>query len=218
MRINKFVARATGMARRKADSIIASGQITINGKKPEVGQRVNDNDVVELAGKQLHLPTYKYLLLNKPVGYVCSRQSQRGMKTVYELLPANYRHLKLVGRLDKESSGAILLTDDGDFAHKMMHPSQGKSKIYEVELDKNLQDKHVEDVESGVMLEDGISAMKVLSHKNNQVKLELKEGRNRQIRRTFVPLGYEVIKLHRTDFGPYSLNEIKTGEFTEIEP
>ncbi len=218
MRVNKFVARATGMARRKADSLIEGGQIVVNNKPAIIGQQLKESDEVTLAGKALHIPDYKYLLLNKPVGYVCSRQSQRGEKTVYNLLPPSYRHLKLVGRLDKDSSGAILLTDDGDFAHQLMHPGGGKSKLYKVELDRPLKEEDINLIESGVALEDGVSKMRVISHDKSKVELELREGRNRQIRRSFAPLGYEVVKLHRQKFAKFSVSKLGTGKYREVEP
>jgi 23S rRNA pseudouridine2605 synthase len=217
MRINKYVARATGMARRKVDTLIESGQITVNNQPARIGQQITDGDEVMLAGKALSIPKYTYVSLNKPVGYVCSRQSQKGSQTVYDLLPSTYRSLKLVGRLDKASSGIILLTDDGDFAHTMLHPSFSKRKQYEVELSKALTTEDQKQIENGVTLEDGISQLEIVNNAGSKATVAMQEGRNRQIRRTFAALGYEVQKLHRTNFGDYSLDGLSSGEHKELD-
>jgi len=217
MRINKFVARATGMARRKVDSLIESGQITVNDQPARIGQPISDEDTVKLAGRTLSIPEYTYLMVNKPVGYVCSRQGQKGSETVYDLLPSQFRSLKLVGRLDKDSSGLIFLTDDGDFAHRMLHPSFGKTKTYQVELDKTLSPEHAKQIEDGVELDDGISKLQLSDIKGKKLTVKMSEGRNRQIRRTFIPLGYEVVALHRTNLGGYDLGQLGEGEHIKID-
>lgn len=232
MRINKFVARATGTSRREADEWIAKGLVALNGQSAEMGQRVAESDQVTLRGQELNLASnFIYLMLNKPTGYVCSRRRQGETPTIYELLPHKYRSLKPVGRLDKDSSGLILMTDDGDFAHRMTHPKFHKIKVYEVELDKPLEPLHQQMIsDHGVQLEDGISQFLVSSHdtyspkskiqnlsSSNTYKVTMSEGRNRQIRRTFAALGYTVIKLHRTHFGNYTLGDIKVGEHKFVD-
>lgn len=205
------------MARRKVDDMITSGQITVNDQPARIGQPIEDGDVVMLAGKALNIPAYTYLMLNKPAGYVCSRSGQKGSRTVYDLLPSQFRSLKLVGRLDKDSSGLILLTDDGDFAHQMLHPSFGKAKIYDVTLNKELAKTATNEIKSGVQLEDGVSNMTLQNIKGKEVIVQLTEGRNRQIRRTFMALGYVVKALHRTNFGPYDLGDLAFGEHKLID-
>lgn len=179
---------------------------------------------------------YVYLGMNKPVGYVCSKRRQGEAPTIFELLPPEYRDLKTVGRLDKDSSGMILLTNDGDFAFQMTHPKFAKTKIYEVELDKRLEALHQQEIaDFGIEIGDGVSRLGLeemdvdsdnggdkedhASHENDRRhwRVTMHEGRNRQIRRTFGALGYQVIKLHRTKFGPYRLNGLKSGEF-EVVP
>lgn len=216
MRINKFVAQATGMGRRPADTAISKGRVQVNGVAASPGQEVSDEDIIMLDGKSLHLhSSATTLLFHKPVGYVVSRNGQ-GSETIYELLPAEYHHLKPVGRLDKDSSGLLLLTNDGQLANELTHPSQQKVKIYEVMLDKPLAPLHHQMItDYGLMLDDGLSKFQLepLSVKSREKwKVTMHEGRNRQIRRTFKALGYDVTHLHRTQFGPYALDGLAEGE------
>ena len=162
---------------------------------------------------------YLYVGLNKPAGYVCSRKAQGEFPTIYELLPAKYHDLKTVGRLDKDSSGLILLTNDGDFAFKMTHPSFTKTKVYEVELDHPLEPLHQQEISDfGIEIGDGVSKLGLtrLDDSRQHWRVEMSEGRNRQIRRTFGALGYTVTRLHRTAFGPYLLDGLGEGEFVEV--
>jgi 23S rRNA pseudouridine2605 synthase len=211
MRINKFVARATGMGRRAADAAISEGRVTINLRPAANGSAVGGSDAVRLDSKLLELPAAATtVMLNKPVGYVCSRDGQ-GSRTIYDLLPADLHHLKPVGRLDKDSSGLILLTDDGELANRLTHPRYAKQKIYEIRLDKPLSDEHKKRIETGVKLDDGPSRLKIDQRKGPSLRVSMSEGRNRQIRRTFAALGYEVRGLHRTAFGPYDLGTCSRG-------
>jgi 23S rRNA pseudouridine2605 synthase len=213
MRINKYVAQATGMSRRAADTAIAEGRVAVNGASTEVGTEVSPNDTVTLDGKPI-APGAKLttILLNKPVGYVVSREGQ-GSKTIYDLLPAEYRHLKPVGRLDKDSSGLLLLTNDGNLANELTHPRYAKTKVYEIELNRSLEPLHLQMItDHGIKLEDGPSKLQLEKMgSDKQWLITMQEGRNRQIRRTFAALGYTVIKLHRTHFGNYQLNELESG-------
>lgn len=161
MRLNKYLAHATGMSRRDADAAIAAGRVFVNTTRAILGTQVNEKDAVFFDHKPVHATeTHIYIALNKPVGYLCSRRSQGGVPTIFELLPEKYRPLKPVGRLDKDSSGLILLTDDGDFAHRMTHPSFHKVKSYEVELDKPLEPLHQQMIsDHGISLEDGVSQL-----------------------------------------------------------
>lgn len=216
MRLNKYLAHATGISRREADELIEQGRVLVNGKPAELGQPVAETDILAIDGKLVGntSPNYTYLILNKPVGYVCSRKRQGESPTIYELLPQQYRPLKPVGRLDRDSSGLLLLTDDGDFAHRMTHPSFHKNKTYEVTLDKPLEPLHQQMISDyGVTLEDGVSKFLVTKIRNSKFEIQMSEGRNRQIRRTFTALGYTVTRLHRTNFGNYSLGDLALGAF-----
>ncbi len=158
--------------------------------------------------------------MNKPVGYVCSRKQQGNVPTIYSLLPKKYQGLKTVGRLDKNSSGLILFTNDGDFAYQMTHPKFVKYKTYHVELNRDLEPLHQQMISDfGIKLPDGVSKLslsKLDENSRKKFQVEMSEGRNRQIRRTFEALGYEVKKLHRISFGKYNLNDLKPGEFVEL--
>ena len=219
IRLNKFLAERVGVSRREADVLIQSGQVKINGKIAKLGAHLDKNDKVCYNGNIIPFDTdYLYLAMNKPIGYVCSRRAQGEAPTIYELLPKEFQKLKTVGRLDKDSSGLILLTNDGDFAFQHTHPKFRKEKIYEVELDRPLEPLHQQMISDfGVMLDDGPSKFIVI-HDDNKYIVKLSEGRNRQIRRTFAALGYKVKKLHRTSFGKYELSGLKTGKYVIIKP
>lgn len=245
MRLNKFLAERLGISRREADDLIAAGKISVNGHRATLGERVDfgidKKDEVCYNGKigELHLSEgaqsavevrdqrvvilpevqYIYLALNKPVGYVCSRKRQGEVPTLYELLPAKYASLKTVGRLDRDSEGLILLTNDGNFAYQMTHPKFVKTKVYEVQLDRALEPLHQQMIaDFGVDLADGRSQLGLerLDDTRKHWRVTMSEGRNRQIRRTFGALGYTVLALKRTDFGKYHLAGLKPGEYAEV--
>lgn len=220
MRINKYVAQATGLSRRAADAAIAEGRVLVNGQKPGPGDDITDTDRVTLDNRAI-TPEGKTLtvMLNKPAGFVVSRNGQ-GSQTIYDILPAEYHHLKPIGRLDKNSSGLLLLTNDGQLAHELTHPSRQKIKRYEVTLDKSLMPLHRQIIaDHGIELEDGNSKLQ-LERQNEGSETDwivtMHEGRNRQIRRTFAALGYDITRLHRTHFGPYALGVLPSGQLEEI--
>lgn len=253
MRINKFLAQATELSRRGADAAVEAGRVIVDGKPAEKGTDVTEGSIVMLDGRTVERNSVKTtIMLNKPVGYVCSRNGQ-GSETIYDLLPAEYRRLNPVGRLDKDSSGLLLLTNDGDLANELTHPKYQKTKVYEVVLDKPLQPLHHQMIcDRGIMLEDGISRFLITEidspaqqgrereasgrvrddsersiagsrrevsissiiekDVSNAYEVQMTEGRNRQIRRTFAALSYNVVTLHRTRFGSYDLAGLKTGQ------
>lgn len=214
MRINKFIALATGVSRRQADKLIVAEKVKINNSLASLGDIVHESDEVTLDDKKIQAKKFVTISLNKPCGYVCSRQGQ-GSKTIYDLLPQEMNNLKPVGRLDKESSGLILLTNDGHLAHELTHPSKKKEKVYRVTLDQDLSENKKQMIEKGVMLEDGISKLNLAGAKKKWT-VTIHEGRNRQIRRTFSAIGRQVVKLHRTEFGEYKLSGLEEGKFTII--
>lgn len=214
MRINKFVAQATGLSRRAADAAVAAGRVTIDRQPAQLGDNIGDGATIQLDGRALKQPlAHTTLMLNKPFGYVSSRNGQ-GSQTIYDLLPAELHSLKPVGRLDKDSSGLLLLTDDGQLANQLTHPRYGKAKIYEVTLDKPLTSPDRAKIEQGITLEDGPSllALKSIGNDGRAWRVTMTEGRNRQIRRSFAALGYKVAKLHRTQFGTYQLGNLPLGQ------
>ena len=221
IRLNKFLAERIGISRREADDAISGGGVSVNGITALLGARIDKNSKVCYNGKVVPFAaSYTYLALNKPTGYVCSRKRQGETPTLYELLPQEYQSLKTVGRLDKDSCGLILLTNDGDFAFEMTHPKFVKQKVYVVKLDHELAPLHQQMIsEYGINLPDGVSKLQ-LSRLNDNNRTEwrvgMSEGRNRQIRRTFAALGYKVIYLERKQFGKYQLSGLKPGDFVEI--
>ena len=219
-RLNKYLAFHLGLSRREADTLIASGRVVVAGQPAILGSRVEDGQPVEVDNRLITpKAAHTYLAFHKPVGYVSSRRQQGDAPTLYSLLPEEYFHLKPVGRLDKDSSGLLLLSDDGDFAFHMTHPRFYKVKSYEVSLGTALEPLHQQMISDyGIQLEDGPSKLSLErqddSRKNWTVTMH--EGRNRQIRRTFAALGYEVVKLHRISFGPYVLNDLKPGSYETV--
>lgn len=221
MRINKFLALHTDLSRRSADEAVAAGRVTINGNTAEQGTSVAETDSVTLDGHAVDtVVKTTTILLNKPAGYVVSRNGQ-GSPTVYELLPLQYQQLNPVGRLDKDSSGLLLLTNDGQLAQQLTHPSHQKAKVYEVALNKPLQPLHRQMIsDHGIMLEDGLSRLQLerLKEGNDTAwQVTMTEGRNRQIRRTFESLGYTVRALHRTHFGPYVIDNLAPGKHKLVQ-
>lgn len=216
MRINKFIAQFTGLSRRSVDTAISSNRILVNGQPARIGQDISSEDTVTLDGKIIE-PTEQSItiMLNKPRGFVVSRVGQ-GSRTIYDLLPNELRRLKPVGRLDKDSSGLLLLTDDGSLANKLTHPKFMKQKIYQVKLDKPLDTKHKTRIEQGVLLTDGLSKMSLTGNSTNWT-VTISEGRNRQIRRTYEKLNYRVINLHRIKFGNYNLDGLEIGKYKIIK-
>lgn len=222
-RLNKFLAFQLGVSRRQADDLIAKQKVYINNQPAQLGARIGESDTITInnhivGGRSI----YTYLMLNKPINYVCSRKQQGKTPTIYSLLPDKFHNLKPVGRLDANSSGLLLLTNDGDFAFHMTHPKFKKNKQYNVTLDKELAPLHQQMIaDFGIQLNDGLSKLG-LSRQSDQDRytwiVTMSEGRNRQIRRTFAALGYTVIKLHRTHFGTYELGTLGAGDYIVINP
>lgn len=218
MRLNKFVAHHSHLSRRQADERIAAGAVFVDGKPAQLGAVVTTESVITLDGAPLIASDYVYLAFYKPVGYVCSRKQQGQIPTIYQLLPKKYQHLKTVGRLDRDSSGILLLTDDGDLAHRLTHPKHAKRKTYRIQVRKPLSDKDINAIRDGVPLEDGVSSLEIIPADDpTKAVVTMREGRNRQIRRTFKAIGNEVTVLHRTKFGPITIDQLQPGTYTEIK-
>ncbi len=223
MRLNKYLAHFHGISRREADLYIQQNRVLVNGKIASLGNIVKvgiDNVTLDNSEITKTVKRYSYLLLNKPVGYVCSRKKQGTNPTIYELLPREFHSLKVAGRLDKDSQGLVLLTDDGDAIFKLTHPKFGKIKQYNVSINKPLTTAHFSAINNGIELEDGTSKLSIkemkLSIKPNSYQVMMQEGRNRQIRRTFKQLGYTVTFLERTTLGPCRLSDLKNRQFLLI--
>lgn len=221
-RLNKFLALHLGISRREADERISKRRVTIDGRVAELGSRVEEDSLVLVDQKPVISSTaYQYLLFNKPVGYVSSRRAQGNIPTIYSLLPKEYHSLKPVGRLDKDSSGLLLLSNDGDFTFRMTHPKFRKTKVYEVTLNHPLEPLHQQMIaDFGIDLPDGKSQLgltRINENDRNAWIVTMREGRNRQIRRTFAALGYSVVRLHRVQFGSYDLQGLAPGKYQLVE-
>ena len=216
MRINRYIAQYTDYSRRKADELIAEGRVVVNREKAHAGLTIGDNDIVLVDGAKI-IPVAKetsIVLLHKPVGYVCSKDGQ-GSPTVYELLQKTMQNLNIAGRLDKDSSGLVVLTDEGHLMQELTHPSNDKEKIYTVVLNKPLEDGIIAKLASGVDISDSrLSKLMVTpTEKPKTYEVSIQEGRNRQIRRSFEAIGYNVEQLHRTQLGPYMIETLAPKQF-----
>ena len=223
IRLNKaLVQLGLSPSRRKADELIMTSKVKVNGKVTTTLATtvIVGVDHITASGKQGVARNQEtiVLALNKPVGYVCSHNPQGHDRSIFTLLPKAYSNLKIAGRLDKDSGGLVLLTSDGDLANRLSHPRYQKSKLYEVTVDKPLQNAHIKQLSEGVKLHDGISRFdKVVVLKPKQLTVTLHEGRNRQIRRTFSALGITVTRLKRTKLGNATLDKIPTGKYRKLD-
>lgn len=215
MRLNQYLAKHTELSRRSADTAIADGRVVVNGKIPDIGQQYNDGDSITLDGNDIVSQNTTTIMLNKPAKTICSKVQQGNVQTVYSLLPPELQHLTYVGRLDKDTSGLLLMSNDGELIQAVTHPSHQVDKVYEAQLPRPLRDQDLRELQAGVMLDDGISKLEVNGKGRNCI-IKIHEGRNRQIRRTFEKLGYELDRLHRSKVGKLSLGTLKVGEYTEI--
>lgn len=218
MRLQKFLAAAGVTSRRAAEELITEGKIKVNNKViTKLGTTVDENlDVVEFNNKIIELPDHKiYIALHKPVGYICSTNEDQG-KTIMNLVKSKERIFP-VGRLDQDSSGLIILTNDGEFANRITHPRYGSEKEYFVTLDRDLAEADIKKIQQGLTI-DGkkLRAVKVVDARNKSAKMILKEGVNRQIRRMLGRLGYTVIKLKRIRIGKLELGDLAIGESKNI--
>jgi pseudouridine synthase len=219
MRLNRYIAQASGLSRRSADEAISAGRIKVGDQAGVLGQTVSSGDRILLDNEPLAIPEHHtYVAFHKPVGYIASRRQQGTTPTIYSLLPPDLQRLRNVGRLDRDSSGLLVLTDDGNYAHRQTHPSFGKDKRYEIELSRPLDKADIGQLRHGVKLDDGLSRLSIEEVDGNKAVVRLSEGRNRQIRRSFAALGYEVKELHRTDFGDLHLGKLKPGEWRSFTP
>lgn len=219
MRLNKFLAENTDLSRRKADSAIESGRVEVNNEIAVLGTMVGAEDSVILDGKVIVGLDKESLtiLINKPVGYVCSKDGQ-GAKTIYDLLPEKYASLNIAGRLDKDSSGLVILTNDGKLLNELTHPSNNKEKVYEVTTDKELSENELDMLVRGVDIGDERPSKfkKITALDSKKYIVTLEEGRNRQIRRSFEAIGYKANILHRIKHGSYVIETLAPKQFKII--
>jgi len=219
IRLNRFLSNAGVCSRREADVYIQTGCVTVNGTVvSELGSKVSLSDDVRFNGQQLNPERKVYLLLNKPKGYVTTTDDPQEQKTVMDLVEnACPERVYPVGRLDKDTTGLLLFTNDGDLARKLTHPAQNIRKVYHVVLDKPLTKNHLLEVARGIELDDGFISADAISYideeKKNEIGIELHSGRNRIVRRIFERLGYQVDKLDRVAFAGLTKKNVPRGKW-----
>ena len=219
IRLNKFLANAGVCSRREADQFIQAGVVSVNGQVvTELGTKVQRTDQVHFHDQLVSIEKKVYVILNKPKDYVTTSDDPQQRKTVMELVKNCCRErIYPVGRLDRNTTGVLLFTNDGDLASKLTHPKFLKKKIYHVHLDKNLTAADMKQIAEGIMLEDGeikaddISYASETDHK--QVGIEIHSGKNRIVRRIFESLGYKVVKLDRVQFAGLTKKNIRRGDW-----
>ena len=219
IRLNKFIANSGVCSRREADNFILAGVVTVNGEVvTELGTKINiATDDVRFNGERLKGENKVYIIMNKPKGYVTTASDPHADKTVMDLLKACPTRVFPVGRLDKNTTGVLMFTNDGEIAEKLTHPSYDKKKIYQVSLDSRLRQEDYEKILSGVELSDGIIAADALEYieedDHRKLGIEIHSGKNRIVRRIFESLGYEVKALDRVYFAGLTKKGIKRGEW-----
>lgn len=222
-RLNRYIANSGVCSRREADELIARGDISVNGKVvTEMGFKVKEGDTVKYGTKTLNPERFVYVLLNKPKDYITTTEDPEERKTVMELVAdaGNFR-MYPVGRLDRNTTGLLLLTNDGELADKLTHPSNNIRKIYQVELSKPITNEDFETIQQGITLEDGPikpDALSIVTPDAYVVGIEIHSGRNRIVRRIFEHLGYEVTKLDRTTYAGLTKKDLPRGKWRFLDP
>lgn len=222
-KLQKFLASAGLCSRRKGELLILDGLISINGKKAKLGDRVNvDHDIVKFKGNRINANSQPSvtLIVNKPKGYMCSNEDINADRLIFELLEQKYRTIRLfcAGRLDVDSEGMVVLTNDGDLAHRLTHPSQEVRKKYKIEIDKNLDTDVLPSLLNGEIVEDEflkideIKPSKGKSLRSRKLDIVMQHGKKREIRRIFFHLGYRVTKLKRVSIGGLGIRNMSLGQ------
>ena len=218
MRLNAYLARAGVASRRGADELIKAGRVTVNGEPGQLNTFVQAADRVEVDGRGVAKQRLAHLLLNKPAGVVTTASDPRGRPTVVGLVPREPRVVP-VGRLDFDTTGALLLTNDGPLAHRMAHPRYGVEKTYVVDVEGTPSDAVLQALRDGVELEDGRTApARVRRLRGGALELTIHEGRNRQVRRMLEAVGHPVTRLHRSVYAGLTLEGLEPGAWRELEP
>ncbi len=220
MRLNKFLAEAGVASRRKADELILEGRIEVNGKVVnKFGLKIDpEKDKVTFDGEPVKLRKFVYYLFHKPAGYITSLKDEKGRKTIFDIIRTKERIFP-VGRLDRDTTGVLILTNDGDFANFLMHPKNQIPREYIATLDKPFEEP-LQKLKK-VHLEDGvvnIDSIEFLDSSRRKLKIILKEGRNRVVKRIFAKFGYSIKALHRSSYAGFRVDKIPVGALVKISP
>jgi 23S rRNA pseudouridine2605 synthase len=214
--LNAFLARAGVASRRRSDELIRAGRVSVNGEPGQLNTVVGASDIVEVDGERVGAQPLAYVLLHKPAGVVTTASDPYGRPTVVELVEREPRVVP-VGRLDADTTGALLLTNDGPLAHRLAHPRYGVSKVYEVEVEGTADDDALAALREGVELEDGRTApAEARPLRPGLVELTIHEGRKHQVKRMLEAVGHPVRRLHRSRYAGLALGELKPGEWREL--
>ena len=224
-RLQKVIASAGITSRRKAEDLIKEGKVSVNGKViTELGTKVNPNDEILVNNKLITIEDKEYYLLNKPRGVVTTTSDEKDRKTVVELINTTSR-IYPIGRLDYDTTGALLLTNDGDFANIVMHPKSGIDKVYLAKLEGIIKGEQINTLKKGIKLDNvlikpsRVKLKKVNPEKNTcMVEITIHEGKNHQVKRMFEAVGYHVEKLHRERVGIFTVQDLKSGEYRKLSP
>ncbi len=221
MRLNRYISNSGICSRREADALISSGVVRINGKVvTELGTIVQKNDKVDVRGAAINPEGFQYILLHKPKDTITTTDDDRGRKTVMDLVEDVEKvRLYPVGRLDRNTTGVLLMTNDGDLAHRLMHPSYEVRKRYDVETKRDITEENLSQLRQGVTLEDGPAAAYFIERINgvaNQIRLSIHEGRNRQVRRMMEAIGHDVSHLHRSDYAGLTVRGVRPGRWRKL--
>jgi 23S rRNA pseudouridine2605 synthase len=216
MRLNAYLARAGVASRRRADELIKAGRVSVNGRRGELNDFVGKRDIVEVDGRRVSAQELTYVLLHKPAGVVTTARDPHGRPTVVDLVDYPSR-LVPVGRLDADTTGALLLTNDGDLAHRLAHPRYEVDKLYEVELDGEPDMDALRRLADGVDLEDGRTApARVRRLGPSRIELTIHEGRKHQVKRMCEAVGHPVRRLHRSRYAGLDVAGLAPGEWREV--
>lgn len=224
-RLQKVIAQAGIASRRKAEELIKDGKVKVNGEViTELGTKVSESDKVEVNNKPIEKETKEYYLLNKPRGVITTTNDEHGRKTVTDLIETSAR-IYPVGRLDYDTTGSILLTNDGEFANILMHPSNKIDKVYLAKLEGIIKGEQINALKNGIMLDDVlVKASRVKLKKVNQenstsmVEITIHEGKNHQVKRMFESVGFHVEKLTRERIGIFDIKNLKSGQYRKLTP
>jgi len=219
VRLNAYLARAGVASRRKADELIKAGRVTVNGEPGQLNTFVGKQDRVELDGKPLARQSLAYVLLHKPAGVVTTASDPHGRPTVVELVSDYAIRIVPVGRLDADTTGALLLTNDGELAHRLAHPRYEVEKVYEAEVEGEPSDEALRRLEQGIELDDGRTApAKARRLAPSRIELAIHEGRKHQVKRMLEAVDHPVTRLHRSRYAGLTLEGLQPGEWRELEP
>ena len=218
MRLNAFLARAGVASRRRADELIKAGRVSVNGEPGRLNTVVSARDRVEVDGLHVERQRLRYVLLHKPAGVVTTARDPQGRPTVVELVPDDL-HVVPVGRLDADTTGALLLTNDGQLAHRLAHPRYGVEKTYVAEVEGDADEAALQRLRDGIELDDGPTApARARRPGPGRVELVLHEGRKHQVKRMLAAVGHPVTRLHRSAYAGLTLDGVEPGGWRELEP